>query len=409
MTANSERSQAVQDLDESLTADLDALRTAKLFRPLRVLESPQANEVVIAGRRLINLSSNNYLGLNTHPRLVEAAARGVREWGVGTGAVRTIAGTQSIHEELEVRLADFKHTEAALSFQSGYAVNVGVLSSMLDQGDVVVSDKLNHASIIDGIRLTKADRILYEHVDIDDAERALSEARAKNYRRILLVTDGVFSMDGDVAPLPQLVERAESYGAAVMVDDAHATGVLGRNGRGTTDHFGLHGRVALNIGTLSKAVGVVGGYVAASQAVRDHLIHKSRPFLFSSSHPPAVVMACIAAIDVLETEPHLIERLWENSQHFKAGLRELGFDTGPSETPITPVMCGEADLAMQLSDLLMGRGVFAQGIGFPTVPQGRARVRTIVTATHTRQQLDTALEAFADCGRKLGLLRDPLP
>jgi glycine C-acetyltransferase len=405
MTEKTQRSQAVRALDESLLADLDQLRAEGLFRPLRVLESAQANQVVIAGRRLINLSSNNYLGLNTHPRLVEAAVNGAREWGAGTGAVRTIAGTQTIHEELEARLADFKHTEASLCFQSGYAVNVGVLSAMLEEGDVVVSDKLNHASIIDGIRLTKADRLLYEHIDLDDAERALKEAKGKNYRRILLVTDGVFSMDGDIAPLPELVERAEHYGAAVMVDDAHATGVLGRSGRGTTDHFGLHGRVALNIGTLSKAVGVVGGYVAASQAVRDHLIHKARPFLFSSSHPPAVVMACLAAIDVLETEPRLIERLWENTRYFKAGLSQLGFDVGTSQTPITPVMCGEAPAAMQLSDLLMERGVFAQGIGFPTVARGRARVRTIVTATHTREELDLALAAFADAGGKLGLLR----
>jgi glycine C-acetyltransferase len=406
MTIESQaRSDAVKALDTSLLSDLEALRREKLFRPLKVLESPQANEVVIAGRRFINLSANNYLGLNTHPRLVEAAARGAKEWGAGTGAVRTIAGTEAIHEELEARLADFKHTEAALTFQSGYTVNVGVLGSMLEEGDVVVSDKLNHASIIDGIRLTKADRILYEHAEVDDAERALAEAKAKGYRRILLVTDGVFSMDGDIAPLPELVERAEAVGAAVMVDDAHATGVLGRNGRGTTDHFDLHGRVALNIGTLSKAIGVVGGYVCASQAVRDHLIHKARPFLFSSSHPPAVVLACIAALDVLETEPHLIERLWENTRHFKAGLRELGFDIGTSETPITPVLCGEAETAMRLSDLLMEKGVFAQGIGFPTVPRGRARVRTIVAATHTREQLDQALQAFADCGRTLDLLR----
>src|ERR1019366_1557643 len=295
---------------------------------------------------------------------------------------------------------------ASLTFQSGYAVNVGVIGSMLEQGDCVVSDKLNHASIIDGIRLTKADRILYEHTDPDDAERALSEARAKGYRRILLVTDGVFSMDGDIAPLPALVERAEHYGAAVMVDDAHATGVLGTNGRGTTDHFGLHGRVALNIGTLSKAVGVVGGYVASSQVVRDYLIHKARPFLFSSSHPPAVVAACIAAVDVLEQEPQLMEQLWSNTRHFKSGLRELGFDIGESETPITPVMCGEAPVAMQLSDLLLERGVFAQGIGFPTVARGRARVRTIVCATHTHEQLDRALLAFEEVGTRLGLIGD---
>ena len=398
-------SAAVSALDESLQGDLDQLRRDGLFRPLRVLESPQAAEVVIGGRRLINLSSNNYLGLNTHPRLIEAAVQAAREWGAGSGAVRTIAGTQTIHEELERRLAAFKMTPAALTFQSGYAVNVGVLGAMLEEGDVVISDKLNHASIIDGIRLTKADRILYEHTDVDDAERALQQARAKNYRRILLVTDGVFSMDGDIAPLPQLVERAERYGAAVMVDDAHASGVLGRNGRGTTDHFDLHGRVALNIGTLSKAVGVLGGYIASTQAVRDYLIHKGRPFLFSSSHPPAVVAACIAAVDVLEQEPELIDRLWENTRYFKAKLGELGFDLGRSQTPITPVMCGEAPAAMQLSDMLMERGVFAQGIGFPTVPRGQARVRTIVTATHTREELERALEAFADAGAKLDLRR----
>ena len=397
-------SAAVRGLDASLNTDLDALRAEGLFRPLRVLESPQMAEVVIGGRRLINLSSNNYLGLNTHPRLIEAAVRAASEWGAGTGAVRTIAGTQTLHEQLEARLAVFKRTEASLSFQSGYTVNVGVIGSMLEHGDCVVSDKLNHASIIDGIRLTRADRILYEHADVDDADRALKEARDKGYRRVLLVTDGVFSMDGDIAPLPELVERAEAHDAAVMVDDAHGTGVLGRNGRGSTDHFNLHGRVALNIGTLSKAVGVVGGYVAASQTVRDHLIHRARPFLFSSSHPPAVVMACVAAIDVLEQEPELIERLWTNTAHFKKGLRALGFDTGRSQTPITPVMCGEAPRAMALSDQLMKLGVFAQGIGFPTVARGQARVRTIVTASHTPAQLDAALEVFGEAGRTVGLL-----
>jgi glycine C-acetyltransferase len=396
-------SAAVNALDESLEDDLNQLRRDGLYRPLRVLESPQAAEVVIGGVSLVNLSSNNYLGLTTHPHLIEAAVQATREWGAGSGAVRTIAGTQTLHEELERRLALFKKTPAALTFQSGYAVNVGVLSAMLEEGDVVISDKLNHASIIDGIRLTKADRILYEHIDVDDAERALQQARDKGYRRVLLVTDGVFSMDGDIAPLPALVERAENYGAAVMVDDAHASGVLGTNGRGTTDHFGLHGRVALNIGTLSKALGVLGGYIASTQAVRDYLIHKGRPFLFSSSHPPAVVAACIASLDVLEQDTQLIVRLWENTHYFKDNLRALGFDLGRSQTPITPVMCGEAPAAMQLSDMLMERGVFAQGIGFPTVPRGQARVRTIVTATHTREQLDRALEAFADAGKQLGL------
>ncbi len=397
-------SAAVQALDASLRTDLDRMREDGVFRPLAVLQTPQDAEVEIGGKRLINLSSNNYLGLNRHPRLVAAAIEAAREWGAGSGAVRTIAGTLALHEELERRLAVFKGTEAALTFQSGYTVNLGVIGSMLETGDCVVSDKLNHASIIDGIRLTRASRVLYEHADVEDAERALREARDAGARRVLLVTDGVFSMDGDIAPLPGLVERAEKYEAAVMVDDAHASGVLGRNGRGTTDHFDLHGRVALNIGTLSKAMGVVGGYVAASQVVRDHLIHTARPFLFSSSHPPATVGACIAAIDVLEQEPALIERLWENTRVFKAGLRDLGFETGTSETPITPVMCGEAAAAMALGEALRQRGIFAQGIGFPTVPRGRARVRTIVTASHTPAQLDAALEAFGDAGRACGLI-----
>jgi glycine C-acetyltransferase len=283
MTETPRPSDAVQALDRSLSADLDRLREEGLYHPLRVLESPQGHEVTIGGQSLINLSSNNYLGLNTHPRLIEATVQGARKWGAGTGAVRTIAGTQSVHEQLEARIAAFKRTEAALVFQSGYAVNVGVLSALLEEGDVVVSDKLNHASIIDGIRLTKADRILYEHCDLDDAERALAEAQAKGYRRILLVTDGVFSMDGDIAPLPGLVERAEHHGAAVMVDDAHATGVLGDHGRGTTDHFGLHGRVALNIGTLSKAAGVVGD--TSPPARRCATTSSSGPA--PSSSPPA--------------------------------------------------------------------------------------------------------------------------
>jgi glycine C-acetyltransferase len=394
-------SHAVAALDRSLTEDLDRLRAEGLFRPLRVLTTPQDAEVVVDGRRLINLSSNNYLGLVRHPRLIAAAVEAAQFWGAGSGAVRTIAGTLGIHEELERRLATFKRTEAALTFQSGYTVNLGVIGSMLEARDCVVSDKLNHASIIDGIRLTKADRILYEHCDVEDAERALREARAKGSRRVLLVTDGVFSMDGDIAPLPQLVEAAERCDAAVMVDDAHASGVLGRHGRGTTDHFDLHGRVALNIGTLSKAIGVVGGYVASSQAVRDHLIHSARPLLFSSSHPAAVAGACIAAIDVLEQEPELIERLWANTRRLKEGLRSQGFDIGASETPITPVMCGEAPAAMALSDALRDRGVFAQGIGFPTVPRGKARVRTIVSAAHTTAQLDAALQAFADARQAL--------
>ena len=393
----------LRQFDASLKEDLDSLRKRGLYRTLRVLESAQGPEVRIAGHELVNLSSNNYLGLNTHPELIEAACQAAQTWGAGTGAVRTIAGTQTLHEELEKKIARFKKTEAALSFQSGYTVNVGVLSAVLQEPDCVVSDALNHASIIDGIRLTKAHRILFDHADLDSAEQSLAAAKKEGYRRVLLVTDGVFSMDGDIAPLPGLVERAESYGAGVMVDDAHATGVLGSHGRGTVDHFGLHGRVALNIGTLSKAIWVVGGYVASSETVRDYLIHTARPFLFSSSHPPAVVAACEAAIDLLERDDSLVKQLWVNTAYFKNAMRELGFDIGSSETPITPVMIGEASKAMEFSDLLFKRGVFAQGIGYPTVPEGKARIRTIVTATHTREQLDTALTAFAEVGKELGL------
>lgn len=391
------------DLDISLGAELEQLRAEGRFRPLVVLESPQDAEVVIEGRRLINLSSNNYLGLNTHPRLKEAAIEAVRVWGAGSGAVRTIAGTQSIHEELETRLAQFKGTAAALTLQSGYTANLAVLGGVLGEQDAVVSDALNHASIIDGIRLTKAGRYLYPHSDLDGLEQKLEEARRDGRRRVLVVTDGVFSMDGDIALLPAIVERAEAAGAAVMVDDAHASGVLGRAGRGSVDHFGLEGRVAIQVGTLSKAVGVLGGYAAGSQELRDALIHLGRPFLFSTSHPPAVVAACIAALQVMEEEPNLLERLWENTHYFKSGLQRLGFDCGNSETPITPVIVGEARAAMALSDELRNRGVFAQGIGFPTVARDRGRVRTIVTSSHTRDQLDSALNAFADAAAALSL------
>ncbi len=391
------------DLDISLGAELEQLRAEGRFRPLVVLDSPQDAEVVIEGRRLINLSSNNYLGLNTHPRLKEAAIEAVRVWGAGSGAVRTIAGTQSIHEELETRLAQFKGTAAALTLQSGYTANLAVLGGVLGEQDAVVSDALNHASIIDGIRLTKAGRYLYPHSDLDGLEQKLEEARRDGRRRVLVVTDGVFSMDGDIALLPAIVERAEAAGAAVMVDDAHASGVLGRAGRGSVDHFGLEGRVAIQVGTLSKAVGVLGGYAAGSQELRDALIHLGRPFLFSTSHPPAVVAACLAALQVMEDEPNLLERLWENTHYFKSGLQRLGFDCGNSETPITPVIVGEARAAMALSDELRNRGVFAQGIGFPTVARDRGRVRTIVTSSHTRDQLDRALDAFADAAAALSL------
>jgi glycine C-acetyltransferase len=330
--------------------------------------------------------------------MIEATSK----YGAGSGAVRTIAGTMSVHEALERKLAEFKHTEASLVFQSGFTANVGVLQVMVQEGDVIISDELNHASIIDGIRLSKAERSIYRHRDVDDLERHLEKHRDKRMK--LVVTDGVFSMDGDIAPLKQIVERAEAHNALVMVDDAHASGVLGRNGRGTVNHFGHDGRVDLQIGTLSKAIGVLGGYVASTQTVRDFLIHRARPFLFSTSHPPGVAAACIASIDVLLTEPERIERLWANTRRFKEGLTRLGFQTGGSETPITPVIVGAGQTAMDFSDRLFKAGVFAQGIGYPTVAEGRARIRTIVTSAHSEAQLDRALEAFETVGKQLKVI-----
>jgi glycine C-acetyltransferase len=387
--------------------ELDDLHHRGLLRELRELQTAQQSVAVFDGREVINLSSNNYLGLTTHPRLVQAAVEATEKYGAGSGSVRTIAGTMTLHEELERRLAEFKHTEAALVFQSGFTCNSGAIPVLVEDGDVILSDELNHASIIDGIRLTKAARRIWKHADMDDLERGLKESASA--RRRLVVTDGVFSMDGDVARLPDIVELAEKYGAMVYVDDAHASGVFGRNGRGTVDHFGLHGRVHVQVGTLSKAIGVLGGYIASTRAVRKLLIHKGRPFLFSTSHPPAVTAACIAAIDVLLDEPQLIDRLWENTRLFKAGLNRLGFNTGNSESPITPVIAGDAKKAMALSDGLFREGVFAQGIGYPTVPNEKSRVRTIVTATHSRDQLDRALAAFEKVGHELGLVSQVAP
>jgi glycine C-acetyltransferase len=393
-----------------LADELDELRRQHLYRPLRVLSSAQGPIVSVDDRRCISLASNDYLGLTHHPRLREAALAAVRDFGVGSGAVRTIAGTMTLHEDLETALAAFKGTEAVLTFQSGFSANTGVIPTITGEQDLIVSDALNHASIIDGMRLSKAPRKVYPHKDVDALRAILAEARAQGglggvpHRLILIVTDGVFSMDGDIAPLPAIVEAAEAFDAAVFVDDAHASGVLGRNGRGTVDHFGLHGRVAIQVGTLSKAVGVLGGYVAGSQALRDILIQRARPFLFSTSHPPTVAAACREAIRVLEDEPELIERLWANTRRFKAELARLGFDTGVSETPITPVMMGDSATAGRFSDRLLEEGVFAQPVVFPTVALDKARIRTIVTAAHTDEMLDTALTAFARVGRELGLV-----
>jgi glycine C-acetyltransferase len=392
----------ITDKMQYLAQDLEGLKAKGLFRPLRVLESAQDTEVMIGGHRLVNLSSNNYLGLTTHPALKQAMIRATEEFGAGSGAVRTIAGTMAVHEALERKLADFKHTEASLVFQSGFTANLGVLQVMVQDGDVIISDEFNHASIIDGIRLSKAERSIFKHRDVEDLERHL--VKHKDKRMKLVVTDGVFSMDGDIAPLDKIVERAEPHGALVMVDDAHASGVLGANGRGSVNHFGLDGRVDLQIGTLSKAMGVLGGYVASTQTVRDYLIHRARPFLFSTSHPPGVAAACVAAIDVLLSEPERIERLWVNTRRFKDGLFRLGFRTGASETPITPVLVGQGQTAMEFSDRLFRAGIFAQGLGYPTVPEGRARIRTIVTSAHTEAQLDLALEAFESVGKQLQVI-----
>jgi glycine C-acetyltransferase len=382
--------------------ELDALKQQNLYRHLRILEEEQKAHTTFDHRSVVNLSSNNYLGLTTHPRLRQRALEAIERFGVGSGSVRTIAGTMEIHMELERRLAEFKKVEAVVVFQSGFTANAGTVSSILTKDDVVISDELNHASIIDGCRLSRAAIKVFPHKDVEAARRIIRELPAG--QRKLLITDGVFSMDGDLGPLRALCELAEETGCIMMVDDAHASGVFGANGRGTVDHFGMHGRVDVQVGTLSKAVGALGGYVAGNRNLIEFLYHRARPFLFSTSHPPAVAAACIAAIDVLLEEPQIIERLWDNTRFFKAGLERLGFNTGVSESPITPVIAGESARAMKLSDRLFQEGVFAQGIAFPTVARDKARVRTIVTATHTRDDLQYALDAFAKVGRELELI-----
>jgi glycine C-acetyltransferase len=382
---------------------LELWRAEGSYQRLRVLESESAAESRFDGKQVINLASNNYLGLTTHPKLREAAVEAVRKFGVGSGAVRTISGTMRLHLELEERIARFKNVEACVVFQSGFAANAGTVAAILGPEDHIVSDELNHASIIDGCRLSKAKIHVFPHKDAAAAERILAELDSEPGRK-LLISDGVFSMDGDIGALPGLAEAAERHGAIMMVDDAHASGVLGRNGRGTIDHFGLHGRVQVQVGTLSKAIGVLGGYVCGSRDLIEFLYHRARPFLFSTSHPPAVAAACLAAFDVLEHEPERIQDLWDNTRYFKHGLTLAGCNTGNSETPITPVIVGEARLAHELSRALFEEGVLATGIGFPTVPKGKARVRTIVTATHTKAELDRALEAFRKVGKRLGIL-----
>ena len=385
-------------LDEAL----DNLRKNKIFRELIVIEGCQGPRVKIRGKEVINLSSNNYLGLNTHPKLKEAALKAIEKYGVGSGAVRTIAGTLDIHKKVEERIAEFKKTESAILFQSGEIANQGTIPAIMGRDDVIFSDELNHASIIDGCRLSRAEIKIYPHKDMEILENLLKEYKGTGKK--LIISDGVFSMDGDICPLPNIAELGEKYGAITMVDDAHASGVLGRNGRGTVDHFNLHGRIDIQMGTLSKAIGCMGGYIAGSKSLRDYLIHFARPFLFSTSHPPSVPASVLAAIDVLENEPYILDTLWSNTVFFKKELKNLGFDTGISETPITPVIVGEAALAVKMSDILLEECIFGQSISFPTVPRGKARIRTIVTAAHTKDDLSIALEKFEKVGKKLTII-----
>jgi glycine C-acetyltransferase len=373
------------------------------YQRLRILQSASAAESQFDGKQVINLASNNYLGLTTHPKLIEAAIDATRKYGAGSGAVRTISGTMDLHMQLEEKIARFKNVEACVVFQSGFTANSGTVSAVLTPEDHIISDALNHASIIDGCRLSRAKIHVFQHKDHEEAGRILEGLDSAPGRK-LLITDGVFSMDGDIGPLPQLCALAEKHGAIMMVDDAHASGVLGRNGRGTVDHFNVHGRVDIQVGTLSKAIGVLGGYVCGSKDLIEFLYHRARPFLFSTSHPPSVAASCIAAFDILEQEPERIDRLWSNTRYFKKGLADAGFNTGISETPITPVIVGEAARAYQLSAELFKEGVLATGIGFPTVAKDKARVRTIVTATHTREELDQALDVFKRVGRRMGII-----
>lgn len=388
-----------------LADQLDELRDQGLYNQIRTLEGPQGAWVEVGGRNVLNFCSNNYLGLANDPRLVGAAKGALDRFGIGPGAVRTIAGTNALHRELEEKLAAFKGVEAAITLQSGFSANLAVIPAITDEGDVIISDELNHASIIDGVRLSRAGRKRYAHNDAEDLRRVLAETRAEGARRILVITDGVFSMDGDIAPLDRITDAADEFDAMVMVDDAHGEGVLGRGGRGIVDHFGLHGRVDVEVGTMSKAFGVMGGYVAGSSALVEWLRQRGRPFLFSSAVTPPDVAACSAAVDLLAESTELVDRLWENARAFKGMMGAAGFDLGHSETPITPVMLGDEHVARELSHrLLATRNVFAQAISYPTVPKGKARIRVMISAGHSPEDLAYGTEAFAAVGEQLGVV-----
>ena len=380
------------------------LKSSKLNWAVHELEGPsQPRTSVDQKEGMIVLCSNNYLGLANHPKLKEAAIRATEEYGAGSGSVRVIAGTMKIHIELEKALASYKGVEDSIVFQSGFAANSGCIQQLVEQGDLIVSDELNHGSIIDGCRLTAAKRVVYKHKDVGDLERVLKE-NSESARRILVITDGVFSMDGDIAPLDKITKVAKDFGAMVYVDDAHGDGVLGENGRGIVNHFKLEGKVDIEMGTFSKAFGVVGGYVVGSHVLKEYLMNKVRTYLLSGSHPPGTVGACIAAIKLVESDPSIVKRLWDNAHYFKSGLKNLGFDIGASETPITPVMCGDSSIAQNLSSELFSLGVFVLPIVFPMVAKDKARIRTIVTAAHTREDLDASLAAFEKGGKKVGLI-----
>lgn len=383
--------------------ELVNLKEAGLYNRIRTLSSPQDAWLVVDGQRVLNFCSNNYLGLANHPRIVEAAHKAIDEYGVGPAAVRTIAGTMDLHLQLEERLAAFKGVESAITFQSGFNANGGCIPALVGRGDVIFSDELNHASIIDGSRLSRAQIVRFGHCDVQDLRRALEEKR-ESFNKALVITDGVFSMDGDVAPLDEIYAVTKEYDVMLMVDDAHGEGVLGNGGRGIVDHFGLHGKVDVEIGTLSKAFGVVGGVVAGNPLVVEWLTQRGRPFLFSSAMTVPDVAACLAAVDILEESTELVDKLWENTHYFKEQMGILGFDTGKSTTPITPVMLGEAPLAQEFSRELFEAGVFGMSIGFPTVPRGKARIRVMISAAHEREDLDQGLQTFAAVGKKLGVI-----
>jgi glycine C-acetyltransferase len=386
-----------------ITQEIEALQNAGLYNRIRTIGSPQGAWLEVDGKRVLNFCSNNYLGLANHPALVTAAKKSIDEMGVGPGAVRSIAGTMTLHVELEKRLAQFKGVEAAITFQSGFTANLATIPALVGKEDVIFSDRLNHASIIDGCRLSGAKIIAYEHNDVKSLEEQI-QANLKDFRRALIVTDGVFSMDGDIAPLPDIYEVAQKYDILLMVDDAHGEGVLGKGGRGIVDHFGLHGKVDVEVGTMSKAFGVMGGIVAGKSVIVEWLRQRGRPFLFSSAMTVPDAAACLAAVDLLEDSTQLVDKLWDNAKYFKAEMKTLGFNTGVTETPITPVMLGEAPLAQQFSRELYEAGVFAMAIGFPTVPQGKARIRVMISAAHAKDDLDKGLEAFKNVGTKLGVI-----